>query len=390
MAPNTSERTTQIAAPREPASPNTRLMYAAAAVLGVAIVSLETTRVTSAAQPWLAVTVPVLWILLIAALLYVASRPQAPTIDPEHASDLGSYHLISPIGSGGMGEVWKARHHLIARDAAIKLVRPASPGAFARQAEHYVERFRREANAIARLQSPHTIYLYDFGASRDGQFYYVMELLDGISLQTLVQSFGPQPPERVRAILLQICESLDEAHQHGLIHRDLKPSNVMICKLALTHDFVKVLDFGLAKCAVCDDDGLTQTGATTGTPGYIAPEVALGEAGVDGRADIYALGCLAYFLLTGTLVFPDTNPMSMALKHVQTPPEPPSVRTELPVPSDLEAIVMQCLEKDPSARFASVRELAGALRRCDLLEWSEARAAEWWGRHLPDGSTLRA
>jgi serine/threonine-protein kinase len=164
----------------------------------------------------------------------------------------------------------------------------------------------------------------------------------------------------------------------------------MTCKLALTYDFVKVLDFGLAKCAACEDSGLTQTGATTGTPGYIAPEVALGEAGVDGRADIYALGCLAYYLLTGTLVFQDSNPMSMALKHVQTPPELPSARTELPVPSDLEAIVMQCLEKDPSARFASARELARALKRCDLLEWSEARAAEWWARHLPPGSSLRA
>ena len=162
----------------------------------------------------------------------------------------------------------------------------------------WVERFRREANVIASLQSPHTIYLYDFGLSGDGQFYYVMELLDGISLQTLVTTFGPQPAARVRSILIQICASLEEAHERGVIHRDLKPSNVMICQLALNHDFVKVLDFGLAKCAACEDLGaaLTVEGTTAGTPGYIAPEVALGELNVDARADIYAIGCVAYFL----------------------------------------------------------------------------------------------
>jgi serine/threonine-protein kinase len=255
----------------------------------------------------------------------------------------------------------------------------------------WIERFRREANVIASLQSPHTIYLYDFGVSQDGQFYYVMELLDGISLQSLVTNFGPQSPARVRAILLQVCESLEEAHQQGLIHRDLKPSNVMICKLALTHDFVKVLDFGLAKCAACEDDNqLTEAGATTGTPGYIAPEVALGEPSVDGRADIYALGCVAYFLLTGTLVFPDPNPMSMALKHVQSRPDPISVRTELPIPADLERLVMQCLEKSPAARPSTAREVATALRRCNLPPWTEDDAAAWWERHLPASSSLRA
>jgi serine/threonine-protein kinase len=177
-----------------------------------------------------------------------------------------------------------------------------------------------------------------------------------------------------------------------VIHRDLKPSNVMICQLALNHDFVKVLDFGLAKCAACEDLGaaLTVEGTTAGTPGYIAPEVALGELNVDARADIYALGCVAYFLLTGTLVFPDSNPMSMALKHVQATPDVPSSRTELPIPAELEALVMRCLAKRPGDRPSSVREVADALSAQKFAVWAEDDAAEWWRRHLPRSSSLRA
>jgi serine/threonine-protein kinase len=325
---------------------------------------------------------------VLAALL--RRRLDGPVTTGGGASALGSYRLLSPIGEGGMGEVWKASHDMLARRAAIKLVRP-NAGSFTKQPSVWVERFRREANVIASLQSPHTIYLYDFGLSGDGQFYYVMELVDGISLQTLVATFGPQPASRVRAILLQICSSLDEAHQRGVIHRDLKPSNVMICKLALSHDFVKVLDFGLAKCAACEEiEALTQEGTTAGTPGYIAPEVALGELDIDARADIYALGCVAYFLLTATLVFPDTNPMSMALKHVQAPPEPPSRRTELPIPPALEALVLRCLAKKPYQRPRSVREIAAELAAHDYPVWSEDNAAAWWERHLPRSSSLRA
>jgi serine/threonine-protein kinase len=314
----------------------------------------------------------------------------APDVSTEAADELGKYRLLAPIGSGGMGEVWKASHDMLARQAAIKLVRPMTKAATSRQMDLWVKRFRREANVIAGLQSPHTIYLYDFGVSRDGRFYYVMELLDGISLQTLVTAFGPQPPSRIRAILLQICASLEEAHQQSLVHRDLKPSNVMLCKLALQHDFVKVLDFGLAKCAACEDaTQITMEGVTAGTPGYIAPEVALGEMTVDGRADLYALGCVAYYLLTGTMVFEDTNPMTVALKHVQAPPEPPSSRTELPIPPDLERIILQCLEKKPSDRPSSAREVALLLEACDLPPWTEEDAADWWNRNLPATSTLR-
>jgi len=195
---------------------------------------------------------------------------------------------------------------------------------------------------------------------------------------------------RVLAIMRHACRSLAEAHQYGLVHRDLKPSNMMLCKVALRYDFVKVLDFGLAKCVRGEDESrITMDGMTTGTPGYIAPEVALGEPNIDGRADVYALGCVAYFLLTGSLVFEDPNPMSMALKHVQTPPDPPSQRTELPIPPDLEAIAMRCLAKLPADRPSSAGELNQLLTACVTPIWTEAEAQAWWEKHLPLTSTLR-
>ena len=368
----------------------TRWMAGLAIAIAVALIALHAFEFVSSPHRLRSGATVLLWIALVATVAVASRRRGSAPAVTATSPELGSYRLLGRIGEGGMGEVWKASHQMLARRAAIKLIRPGPASSFARQADMFIQRFRREANVIAGLQSPHTIYLYDFGVSQDGQFYYVMELLDGISLQTLVTNFGPQSPPRVRAILLQICESLEEAHQQGLIHRDLKPSNVMICKLALTHDFVKVLDFGLAKCAACEEESqLTEAGATTGTPGYIAPEVALGEPSVDGRADVYALGCVAYFLLTGTLVFPDPNPMSMALKHVQTPPEPLSARTELPIPAELERIVMRCLEKQPAARPSGAREVATLLCRCEMPAWTEDDAAEWWERHLPASSSLR-
>jgi serine/threonine-protein kinase len=289
-----------------------------------------------------------------------------------------------------MGEVWRATHQMLARQAAIKLVRPRSSALTPTQKEQFIKRFHREANAIAGLQSPNTIYIYDFGVASDGQFYYVMELVDGISLDALVKSFGPQPASRVRHLLRQICESLEEAHQRNLVHRDLKPSNIMLCKLALTHDFIKVLDFGLAKCAACEEEQtITVENVTAGTPGYIAPEIALAEDVIDGRADLYALGCVGYYLLTGQLVFDDANLMSMVLKHVQTAPVPPSQRTELPIPADLEQIVMACLEKAPAERPQSARRVAAMLDACRLDAWTEEQAAAWWEAHLPETSTLR-
>jgi serine/threonine-protein kinase len=330
---------------------------------------------------------------LLAGLAYLIGRwTYGTAIAAQTAQDLGSYRLVSSIGEGGMGEVWKAEHQMLARGAAVKIVKPElMTQSSARQADVSVRRFKREANIIASLQSPHTVYLYDFGVSQEGYFYYVMELLDGISLQTLVSTFGPQPASRVAAILRGICDSLEEAHEKGLVHRDLKPSNIMICKVALSYDFAKVLDFGLAKTVGSTEvTQLTMDGATTGTPGYMAPEIAMGEGDVDARADIYALGCVAYFLLTGSLVFTDSNPMAMALKHVQATPDPPSQRTELPIPESLERVVMRCLAKKAEDRPASARDVARLVSACDVPAWTGDHAAEWWARHLPATSSLRS
>lgn len=323
----------------------------------------------------------------------IGRRTYGMTIAAQTAVELGSYRLVAPIGEGGMGEVWRASHQMLARAAAIKLIRLQAVANSARQADLSAKRFQREANVIAGLQSPHTVYLYDFGISREGRFYYVMELLDGISLQTLVSTFGPQPASRVLPILIQICDSLEEAHRQGLVHRDLKPSNAMLCKVGLSYDFIKVLDFGLAKTVAGDDavrTQLTMEGVATGTPGYISPEVAMGEAAIDGRADLYALGCVAYFLLTGTLVFTDPNPMTMALKHVQAEPDPPSQRTELPIPADVERIVMHCLAKSPADRPASAADVAERLAACTVSKWTSTDAERWWLHHLPASSSLRS
>jgi len=333
---------------------------------------------------------PLLNYLMVPFAVLINRRTYGTAIQAQAALELGSYRLEAPIGEGGMGEIWKASHQMLARAAAIKLVKP-DVLAGGRQADVSLKRFKREANVIANLKSPHTVYLYDFGVSQDGRFYYVMELLDGISLQTLVTTFGPQPASRVGAVLQQVCRSLEEAHQQGLVHRDLKPSNVMVCKLALTHDFVKVLDFGLTKYVGQQNvTQLTMEGVAAGTPGYMAPEIAMSNAAIDARADIYALGCVAYFLLTGTLVFPDGNPMAMALHHVQDAPDPPSSRSELPIPAAMEDVVMRCLAKKPDERPSSASEVAAMLQACEIPSWTDNDADGWWQRHLPATSSLRS
>ena len=201
-----------------------------------------------------------------------------------------------------------------------------------------VARFRREAEAAAQLRSPHTIEIYDFGVTQDGTLYLVMELLEGTDLESLVRKHGPLPPGRVIYILRQVCESLEEAHTSGLVHRDIKPANIHVGRLGLRHDFVKVLDFGLVKSvagAGSGDSLATAAGLTPGTPSYMAPEMAHGER-ADGRADLYSLGCVAYYLLTGRPVFEADTPIQVILKHVEQPPVPPSQRTEISVPPALE------------------------------------------------------
>jgi tRNA A-37 threonylcarbamoyl transferase component Bud32 len=269
------------------------------------------------------------------------------------AREMGSYRLNELLGKGGMGEVYRATHRLLARPAAIKLIRP-DPSKGEREAELAITRFRREAEAAANLRSPHTVELYDFGSTDDGTFYFVMELLVGQDLEMLVRQEGPQPASRVINILKQAAESLEEAHAQGLVHRDIKPANLHLGTLGLKKDFVKVLDFGLVKAVAGEKDSghslETAAGLTPGTPSYMAPEMAMGET-LDGRADIYALGCVAYWLLTGKRVFEAETAIQVVAKHVRTPPVPPSERVPgLSIPPALESLVLECLAKEPAER----------------------------------------
>jgi serine/threonine-protein kinase len=309
----------------------------------------------------------------------------------ERARAMGSYELVERLDRGGMGEIWRARHRMLARPAAIKLIRPEALGAAGgRIAEALVRRFEREAQATAALHSPHTIELYDFGVTRDGTFYYVMEILDGLDLEALVRRFGPLPAERAIHLLLQACDSLADAHHVGLVHRDVKPANIYVCRKGLRDDFIKVLDFGLVKASWAEettDTRLTMEGMAGGTPAYIAPEVALGNREIDARVDLYALGCVAYWLVTGHTVFDAQTPIQMALHHAHTPPLPPSQRTEMAVPEPLERLILCCLEKDPDKRPASALELAERLAACPLpSRWTPDRARRWWQLHLPSAS----
>lgn len=293
---------------------------------------------------------------------------------------MGSYQLLEPLGAGGMGEVWRAKHRLLAREAAIKIIHPAGPSAAA--APVVRQRFEREARAIAALESPHTITLFDYGLTERQQLYYVMELVRGLDLEELVRRTGPVAPERAAYLLAQVCASLEEAHRAGLTHRDIKPRNIIAGQLGAEADFVKVLDFGLVKTlADGEETQLTQQNATTGTPAYMAPEMALGQP-VDGRTDLYSLGCVGYWLLTGQTVFPAKAVTAVLMDHVRTRPVPPSERVETAVPAALEGLILGCLEKEPGARPASAGELRRALEPL-AAGWDRERAREWWRTHAP-------
>ena len=322
--------------------------------------------------------------LLVVAMAYVGARVvYGLTTEVKRARELGSYHLVEKLGQGGMGEVWRARHRLLARPAAIKRMRTTESGGPSAEA---VLRFQREAQVIASLRSPHTVNLFDFGLADDGSFYYVMELLDGLDTDKLVRTYGPVPAARAIGLLTQVCHSLSEAESHGLVHRDVKPANIFLCRYGEDFDFVKVLDFGIVKAsssALVSDAGLTADHAVNGTPAFMAPEQVIGGP-VDGRADLYALGCVAYWLITGKLVFEADNAMGMLVHHTSSAPVAPSTRSELPIPPALDQIILSCLAKEPGDRPQSARELATRLQAVPLpAEWTQSRAREWWERVRP-------
>jgi hypothetical protein len=323
--------------------------------------------------------------LLVAIVAYVASRVLYRLgTELGHARELGSYRLVEPLGQGGMGEVWRAEHQLLARPAAIKLIRGATSDP---EAAELVARFEREAQVTSSLRSPHTIQLYDFGVADDGAFYYVMELLDGFDLHALVERFGPLPIERAIHLLIQVCDSLAEAHERGLVHRDIKPANVYVCRYGRAVDFIKVLDFGLVKPVVESShdatlQDITAVHAARGTPAFMAPEQALGNRPLDARTDLYAVGCLAYWLVTGRPVFTGESPIDTIVKHVHAAPEPPSRHAD--VSAEFDEIVAACLAKDPAERPPSADALAMRLRQSWRSQgWTDERAREWWNTHVP-------
>ena len=318
------------------------------------------------------------------------------------AQDLGSYRLVSRLGAGGMGEVWRAEHRLLARHAAIKLIRPE--GDTGPEAQ---ERFRREAQTLATLRSRNTIELFDYGVTDDGMFFYVMELLDGMDLETLVTRFGPQPPARVRSLMMQACSSLAEAHAAGLVHRDIKPANLYVCRAADEVDVLKILDFGLVRSLTDVETAgpssledlqkeleseaepgqlakLTRAGVLMGTPDYMAPEQILGHE-TDGRADIYALGCVAYFVLTGKVPFPDRDPIPLLMAHLQETPRPLDGRVP-GLPAEMAQLIMRCMAKAPEDRPPSASVIKHELMAIEFPDdnaWTEEAASGFWERNVP-------
>jgi hypothetical protein len=325
--------------------------------------------------------------------MVVAARHQRAALRAAlQAKQLGQYALEDKIGAGGMGSVYRARHAMLRRPTAVKLLDPdkVSPVSIAR--------FEREVQLTSQLNHPNTITIYDYGRTPEGLFYYAMEYLEGIDLDELIDRFGPIPEGRVLHILRQVCGSLAEAHAIGLIHRDIKPANLILTCRGGVYDLVKVLDFGLVKALGGEREvQLTATHSLTGTPRYLSPEAIERPDTVDARTDIYAMGAVAYYLLTGTPVFTATTLVELCMQHVKEPPEPASQRLNRPVSPDLENVILRCLAKKPEDRPESAAVLLGELEKCKLPHpWTSADARAWWeqfnrtGGSIPTAAALEA
>jgi eukaryotic-like serine/threonine-protein kinase len=294
------------------------------------------------------------------------------------ARRLGQYTLEAKLGEGGMGVVYRARHAMLRRPTAVKLLPLEKAG------EQSVRRFEREVQLTAQLSHPNTVAIYDYGRTPDGVFYYAMEYLDGIDLERLVRGFGPQPPARVAHVLRQVAGALAEAHGVGLIHRDIKPANIILCRRGGAPDVAKVVDFGLVKdVAGAWDVSVTALNPNTiaGTPLYLSPEAITRPDHVDARSDLYSLGAVGYYLLAGKNVFTGATLVEVCGHHLHTAPEPPSAKLGRPLPARLEALVQSCLEKDPARRPQTAQHVAEALVNCDAGEWSVPEARHWWSRY---------
>ncbi len=316
------------------------------------------------------------------AMLYIARQQRALQKATLANKQLGQYTLEQKLGAGGMGTVYKARHAMLRRPTAVKLLD------IEKMSEAAVVRFEREVQLTSTLTHPNTVAVFDYGRTPDGIFYYAMEYLEGLNLDDLVKRFGPIPEARMVYILKQVCGALAEAHAGGLVHRDIKPANLFITSRGGMHDFVKVLDFGLVKAIEGNEKAnLTNPNAVTGTPLYMSPEAVNQPDQVDARTDVYAVGAVGYFLLTGTPVFTGVSVMEICMKHVKEVPETPSVRSGKPVSAELEALLLRCLAKAPSERPRDAAELLRELERCAVTgQWSAEAAAAWWAEHEQIGA----
>lgn len=296
------------------------------------------------------------------------------------AQQLGQYQLEVKIGSGAMGTVYRANHSMLRRPTAVKLLNSETVN------DITLKRFEREVQLTSQLNHPNTVAIYDFGRTPEGVFYYAMEYLDGITLQQLVDGCGPLAPGRSIHLLRQICGSLAEAHALGLIHRDIKPANVLVNRRGGQSDVIKVVDFGLVKDTQRDDLHITRANALTGTPMYMAPEAIERGMQVDHRVDLYAVGAVGYFLLTGTGLFQTESLFDLLRLQATALPDLPSQRLGSPIPSDLEHVIMSCLSKDPNDRPATARELERQLAACaDANQWTDSDAERWWDNHAVTG-----
>lgn len=299
--------------------------------------------------------------------------------EAHEARKFGQYELGELLGEGGMGKVYRAEHVLLKRPCALKLILPDRT-----QIAENLIRFEREVQMTARLAHWNTIEIYDYGRTNDGTFYYVMEHLQGHDLDRILEITGALPPERLVALLTQVCAGLREAHGLGFVHRDIKPSNIIAARVAGLYDIAKIVDFGLAKRQRQEaSPRVTEEGFVIGTPHYMSPEQAMGEDDdkVDALSDIYSLGISAYQLATKVLPIRGQKIMEVLINHIQTAPDP-LLKWRPEFPSDLAEVIMRCIAKRREDRFQSVDELARALRACKIEErWTQARAEEWWKLH---------
>ncbi|MEM9191188.1 MAG: serine/threonine-protein kinase [Myxococcota bacterium] len=322
------------------------------------------------------VVLAVVWYVAIGALAAAVSKVIfGLRTEVRAAMRLGQYTLEQKIGEGGMGRVYRGRHAMLRRETAIKIMSESSTDGRSE------ERFEREVQLTARLTHPNTVTVFDYGRTADGLFYYAMELIEGETLQSIVEATGPMPPDRVVHVLRQVASALQEAHQLGLIHRDIKPTNIMLARIGGEDDIVKVLDFGLVRDLSSGAIGKSDVTTVVGTPDYMAPEVISDPEAVDARVDIYALGAVGYYLLTGERLFDATTPLEVCAHQLHSTPSPVEEISPSVLPFELAALIEACLAKDPEDRPRNARRVLQRLHPIDVEAWTEERAAEWWRVH---------